>query len=287
VTLGYTDLSQDDAHWKARLDVEVRATPFGSRLGNRLHSGPLRIQRPFFPEGPGVLHLYLLHPPGGVVGGDQLEVQLKLAASAQALVTTPAAQKLYRSPIATSRIRNTLEIGPDACLEWLPMETIVFDGAQSSNHLRIRLDANGSYVGWDIVCFGRPASVAPFSEGKWGSSLEISRGDLPLLIERTQVQGGSPTLTASWGYANNLVAATFVCTTPDLDRIGQAADAIRELLRKVSDVHAAVTAMDGLVVLRLQARSIERVRRVLIESWSRTRPFIAGRQACLPRIWST
>ena len=221
------------------------------------------------------------------MGGDQLEVQLKLAASTQVLVTTPAAQKLYRSPAATSRIWNTLEIGPYACLEWLPTETIVFDGARSSNHLLIHLDVDSSYIGWDIVCFGRPASAAPFSDGQWSSSLEISRGGLPLLIERTQVRGGSPTLTASWGYANNQVAATFVCTTPDLDRIGHAADTIRELLREVTDINAAVTAMDGLVVLRLQARAIERVRRVLIASWARTRPFIAGRPACAPRIWST
>lgn len=278
---------QVDAHWKARLDVEVLAAPSGSRLGNRLHCGPLRIQRPFFPEGPEVLHLYLLHPPGGVVGGDQLEVQLKVAASAHAVVTTPAAQKLYRSTAAISRIRNALEIGPDACLEWLPMETIVFDGARSNNHLVIRLDANSSYIGWDVVCFGRPASEAPFDQGQWSSSLEICRGGLPLLIERTQVRGGSPTLTASWGYSNNLVAATFVCTTPDLDRIEHAAGAIRDLLREALDVHAAVTVMDGLIVLRLQARSIERVRQVLIESWVRTRPFIAGRPACAPRIWST
>jgi urease accessory protein len=252
-----------------------------------MHSGPLRIQRPFFPEGPEVLHLYLLHPPGGVVGGDQLEVQLKLAASARALVTTPAAQKLYRSPLATSHIRNTLDIGPEACLEWLPMETIVFDGAQSNSHLLVRLDPGGSYLGWDIMCFGRPASGAPFGAGQWSSSLEVSRGGVPLLTEHTRVGGGSPTLTASWGYANNLIAATFVCTTPDLERIGHAADAIAELLRGVSDVHAAVTTMDGLVVLRLQARSIEPVRRVLIESWARTRPLIAGRPACAPRIWST
>ena len=278
---------QADTQWRARLDIEVLATPLGSRLGSRLHSGPLRIQRPFFPEGPKVLHLYLLHPPGGVVGGDQLEVQLKLSAAAQALVTTPAAQKLYRSPIATSRVRNTLEVGPDACLEWLPTETIVFDGARSSNHLLIHLDPSSSYIGWDIVCFGRPASVAPFSEGQWSSSLEINRGGLPLLIERIQVRGGTPTLTASWGYANNLIAATFVCTTPDLDRIGRAAESIRELLREVPDVNAAVTAIDGLVVLRLQACSLERVRGVLIASWGRTRPFIAGRLACAPRIWST
>ena len=163
----------------------------------------------------------------------------------------------------------------------------MFDGAQSSNHLLIRLDANSSYIGWDIVCFGRPACVAPVSVGQWNSSLEIARGGLPLLIEHTQVQGGSPALTANWGYASNCVAATFVCATPGLDRLGHAADAIRELLLDVSDVNAAVTAMDGLVVLRLQARSIERVRQVLIESWARTRPIIAGRPACAPRIWST
>lgn len=287
MTLFFTNPAQVDTHWKAHLNVEVRATPFGSRLGNRAHSGPLRIQRPFFPEGPEVLHLYLLHPPGGVVGGDQLEVQLTLAASAQALVTTPAAQKLYRSPLATSHIRNTLEIGPEACLEWLPTETIVFNGAQSTSRLLIRLDASSSYAGWDIVCFGRPASMSPFSEGRWSSSLEVNRGGLPLLTEHARVRGGSSTLTASWGYANNVIAATFVCTTPNLERIGHAADAILGLLREVSDVHAAVTTMDGLVVLRLQARSIEVVRRVLIESWARTRPFIAGRTACSPRIWST
>ncbi len=90
------------------------------------------VQRPFYPEG-GTCHVYLLHPPGGVVGGDQLELQVQSEPGSHALITTPAATKFYRAgPHPHSLLQQNLQVR-DATLEWLPQETIVFDGAEGKD----------------------------------------------------------------------------------------------------------------------------------------------------------
>ena len=115
------------------------------------------MQRPFFPEGREVCHVYLLHPPGGIVGGDRLQVEARVGAGAHALLTTPAATKVYRSAGPAAAQEAELVVARDGVLEWLPQETIVYDGADVALATRARLERGARFLGLDLLCFGLPA----------------------------------------------------------------------------------------------------------------------------------
>lgn len=273
--------------WHARLELEVLREHGRSRLGARRHVGPLRVQRPFYPEGDEVVHVYLLHPPGGLVGGDQLEVRLCLRADAAALFTTPAAQKLYRSAGKESRQDSLLQLERGASLEWLPAETIVFDGALSQQRTRIEVGAGAACIAWDIGCLGRPASELYFSRGRFRQQFEIWRDGEPLVIERSAVDGGSSLLREAFGYAGftayaNLYALPFTAeSTPEL------VARLRAELAPVPGTQFAITALGAAVVVRVLGCGVEPVRKVLIAAWQRLRPGALGRPAHAPRIWAT
>src|SRR5262249_43518141 len=129
------------------------------------HEGPLRVQRAFYPEGPDLPHVYLLHPPGGLAPGDRLSIEIGVARWARALVTTPAAGKCYRSDGRVSEQKQTLRVAAGSSLEWLPQENIVFDGSCVRLSTRVELEEGASFVGWDVLCLGRPASGERFTRG--------------------------------------------------------------------------------------------------------------------------
>lgn len=282
------DPTPTETGWAARLALEIEPIDGGSRLGRRQHLGPLRIQRAFYPEGPTVPHIYVLHPPGGVVGGDQLEVEIRLHAGANALLTTPAAQKLYRSRGPKSRQRNCLFVAEHAALEWFPAETIAFDGARSSMRSELILAEGAQALAWEILCFGRPASELPFLQGELDMDFEIVRNGCPLLIERTRVDGGSALLGAAWGYRGLPVFGTLYCVPGDPRDLTGLTEALRaELATFVTPAeYLALTALEELLVMRVAATSVERARAVLIAAWQHLRPRVLGRTAITPRIWN-
>ena len=150
--------------WPASVELGLRSESGRTRLARCSHNGPLYVQRPFYPEGREHPHLYLLHPPGGIVSGDCLDIEVDVAANSGALVTTPGATRVYRArddnPLQRQRCR--LRLGKDAILEWFPMETIVFDGAWVELETTVELTRNSCFVGWEVSCFGLPASRQPF-----------------------------------------------------------------------------------------------------------------------------
>jgi urease accessory protein len=150
--------------WRAELSLGFTAEPDeegrrgaagsaapATRLTSRAHRGPLVVQRPFYPEGPGVPHVYVLHPPGGVVGGDSLRVEVSVGPRAHALVTTPAATKVYRTrgPRATQVQRLT--VAAHAALEWLPQETILHDGAAIDLDTTVVLADGARFIGLETL----------------------------------------------------------------------------------------------------------------------------------------
>ena len=155
--------------WPASVELDLRSEAGRTRLARCSHNGPLYVQRPFYPEGREHPHLYLLHPPGGIVSGDCLDIAVDVAANSGALVTTPGATRVYRArddnPLQRQRCR--LRLGKDAILEWFPMETIVFDGAWVELETTVELTRNSCFVGWEVSCFGLPASRQPFRSGRF------------------------------------------------------------------------------------------------------------------------
>ena len=172
------------------------ARPCLLRNGQR---GPLAVQRPFSPEGRGVSHVTLLHPPGGLVGGDRLSIGVEVGEGAHALLTTPAATKHYRSAGPTARQQQRFTVAGGGTLEWLPQETILFDGAISELRTRVELARGRAFIGIDLLCFGLPARAERFARGRCRQRLEVWRGDRPLFIERGDFDGDAPVHAARWG----------------------------------------------------------------------------------------
>jgi urease accessory protein len=281
-----------EAGWKAELDLSFARDGARTALRERRHTGPLRVQRPFYPEASGTCHVYLLHPPGGLVAGDQLRIEVQIDTDAHALLTTPAAAKLYRSrsPALFASQQQRLSVDPGAILEWLPQETIAFRGANAQLSTLVALHGDARFIGWEILCLGRPAAGEVFDEGWLRPRFEITRDGRRLYIERGLYEAGSPVMYAPWGLSAQPVVGTMVCVAPAAaQHLEQARAALGAL---PSDAHSgvvgtAVSAWDDCLVVRYLGASGEDARACFAAVWSVLRPLVVGSEAVAPRIWHT
>ena len=267
-------------------------------LVERHHKGPLIVQRPFYPEGD-PCHVYLVHPPGGVVGGDELRIDVQVDPGAHALITTPAATKFYRCDGRHSSQSQELR-ATGATLEWLPQENIFYRGADVRTATRVHVDSESRFIGWEINCLGLPARGEHFDAGALRLDLELWRSlrgadqvhssrvpvcletrDVPIFLDRLRLTGESPARGALWGLAGQEAVGTLLATPATRAQV----ESIRELV--AGERFAAVSLVDGVLVLRALAPQAEAVRRLFIAAWQRLRPTVIGREAVLPRIWNT
>ncbi len=277
--------------WLASLELGFARRGARTVLARRSHVGPLVVQRPFYPEGD-VCHVYLVHPPGGVVGGDTLELRVQAGDDAHALVTTPAATKFYRSNGPLARQSQDIALHA-ATFEWLPQETILFPGAHAHIATRVRMSERSRFIGWEIVCYGRPAAGLPYSSGRADQDFELWLNDVPLVLDHLRLDGASESMQARFGLAGHTALGTMFAYPAD--------DALLELARSPSANGGAVvdkgapppaaqvacTKVDGVLVCRAIGAQGDAVRKALSSIWSVIRPQIAGRAAIPPRIWST
>lgn len=262
------------AGWKAELQLRFAARGASTILAERRFDGPLVVQKALHPE-PGVCHAIVVHPPGGIAGGDELALDAAAEAGAHALLTTPGAGKWYRSSGAFASQR--LRFRAAGTIEWLPRETIVFDGALASLECEVDLEAGGSYIGWEILCLGRSGSGERFRRGSVRLATRVRRQGRLLWSERGRIEAESGIADSPAGLAGHVVVATMVATlaSPDRDLVA----ACRE--------HAAVTCLPELAVARWLGDSTEEAFERLTRIWSLVRPAVAQREAAMPRIWST
>ena len=276
--------------WQAELNLNFRHTAGRSRMFRGPSSGPLYVQKPFYPEGE-LVHVYLLHPPGGVAGGDQLSIGVDVADRASALLTTPAANKFYRSSGQTACVTNTLSVSSTGSLEWLPQENLFFGDCAVELNTRVRLAPGARFIGWDLNCFGRPASGDSFSKGLVRSATMVYRAgitpaeDQPILFERNCWQAGSDMMAAAWGLSGKGVIGTLYATPVDDDALAF----LRRTLPAATSGGAefALTLVDGLLIARIITDSSIRARKQLVETWESLRPLVLRRPAASPRIWNT
>lgn len=273
--------------WQASLELAFAADTSGAtRLDRRAHRGPFLVQRPFFPEGREVCHVYLLHPPGGLVGGDELRLDLRVGEGARALVTTPAAGKAYRTLGPVSRQTQALSVADGAALEWLPQETIVYDGAAVELTTSVDLAPAARFFGAETLCFGLPARGERFSRGSCRQAFELRRDGVPLLVERGRFDGGAAVhdASSSWGMGGATVL-TLIAAAPAPD-----AAAIESICAAVSGGDRAgmsVVADGGALVVRHLTRVAERARGFVQAVWAAARLSLLDRAPVAPRIWFT
>ncbi|MEX0386893.1 urease accessory protein UreD [Spiribacter onubensis] len=267
--------------WQAHLRLGYTAHDDRTVVSDRRHEGPLRVQRPFHPEG-APCHSYLLHPPGGVVGGDGLDVDIDVGPKAWTVITSPGATKFYRSLGGEARVEQRIRVAPDGVIEWLPQEQIAFPGAIVSSRTCFELAPDAHLVGWELNCFGRPASTQPFDHGRFRQRLEVWRGDTPVLLEHACLDGGGMAMAAPWGLGGHQAMATLVASPAGADDI----KALREALVGVPG-EVAVTGFDDLLVLRWRGPGALEGYQLRARAWELLRPRLLDRPACPPRIWNT
>ncbi|MGE0386868.1 MAG: urease accessory protein UreD [Gammaproteobacteria bacterium] len=271
------------AGWHARLALGFDRADGRVRLARRAHSGPLAVQRPFHPEGPDVCHVYLLHPPAGIVGGDRLDIDAQVDPGAHVLLTTPAATRFYRSAGAEAQLLQNVRVAAGATLEWLPQETILFDGAIARLCTRIDCEPGARILAWEIACLGRPAAGEQFARGHADMCMEFHRDGRPLLLERLAFAAGSPVQAARAGLMRMPVTATLCLAPADAQAAAQAS----ALLARAQGCIAGATLIGDLLVVRVLAHDGAAARAAFERLWHALRPGFAGRPACAPRIWST
>ncbi|MBT8765503.1 urease accessory protein UreD [Metapseudomonas boanensis] len=266
--------------WHAELELGYARDCAATRPSLRRHKGPLRVQKHLHAEGPEVCQHIIVHPPGGIAGGDRLGISARVGERAWAQLTSPGAAKWYRaSGPAYQRLDLKVEAG--ATLEWLPQETIVFSGAQAELSTRIELAESARLFYWDMVALGRPASGECFAEGHFQAHLDIHRGGKLLWHERQRITGNDGLLDSPIGLAGQPVFATLIATgTID-----------SELLERCRELpcqgRGNLTQLPGLLVARCLAGQALHARTWLISLWRQLRPALLGRDAVPPRIWST
>jgi urease accessory protein len=266
--------------WHAELELGYGRQGEHTRPTLRRHLGPLRVQKHLYAEGPEVCQHIIVHPPGGIAGGDRLDISATVGANAWAQLTSPGAAKWYRAAgPAYQTLKLRVEAG--ATLEWLPQETIIYSAAQAELSTEIDLEADAKLLYWDIIALGRPASGERFDSGRFQAQLNIRRDGELLWHERQRISGADGLLDSAIGLDGKPVFATLLIS-------GEIAPDLLERCRELpSAVRGDLTQLPGLLVARCLASEALHARAWLIELWHLLRPALLGRPAVPPRIWST
>jgi len=272
--------------WQANMNIGLEKRGERTVLADLTHSGPLRVQRPFYPEGD-TCHIYLLHPPGGVVGGDGIHLNVESRQQGHGLITTPGATKFYLSAGSTAEVNQVLHIGASSALEWFPQENIFFTGSKVRMDTLVDLDDDAIFMGWEISCFGRPVNNERFLRGRVDAKFAVRRNGVPLLTDFLRVHDASH-LSAAAGMRDYPMQGLFIATGASEHLLEQSREILEQAMNKLPEkIPAGITLLDDLLVLRVLGHSTEKIQSLMIPVWQMLRREILNKDAVIPRIWNT
>lgn len=271
-------LDPTTAAWHASLRLRFADDGGATRLLERAHSGPLRVQKPLYPEGAAICHAIVIHPPGGVVGGDRLSVDAGAGSRAHAFVTTPGAAKWYRANGKVSRQDVRIAAGAGAAFEWMPQETIFFDDANVVLDHAVQLEEGARYVGAEILCFGRRASGETFRRGLIRQRTEVRSAGKLVWWEQGAIDAA--VIHSRFGLQGASVCATLI-------GVGAPVPASLMAAMRALDPALAISQVKSVFVARWLGDDSEAARHAVARVWQALRPHLLGCAAPLPRIWNT
>jgi urease accessory protein len=271
--------------WRASLQLTYRHQ-LGRTLSHHRHEGPLRVLQSLYPEGDAICHQVLVHPPGGLAGGDQMDIEAVVEPQAHALVTTPGATRFYRTVAgpASQRIRVTVSDG--GRIEWLPLETIAYNGCQGHNQLQVKLAPDAQMMAWDVLALGLPASNMPFESGSFLQHLEVSG----IWLDRGLIEASDRHLmNGPVGLAGRRCLGTLVLASGsriDPQKLELGLEQARGILADSSCQVGVTSPHPQVLVARVLCEQTEPARAWLQKIWGIWRLTFWGLQAHPSRMWS-
>lgn len=269
--------------WHAYLTLQFSLIRSRTILLLNRHYGPLRVQRPFYQQDNDQCHCYILHPPGGVVGGDRLCIDVVADEGSNVLLTTPGAGKFYRCPDRSGELISTVRIRKDARLDWLPQETIFFNHARAIVKTEIKVEDNAAFIAWDIACLGRPAGDDTFRDGSIDQCLSVYQDEELLFFDRTRIRGTENGIEGGWGWRHHTVNGILLANRIDEEIYSQF-----QSMNEISEQYLlAVTRLNDMVVIRYLGDSAEQAKKLLIPFVEKIKSHRDKEIFVVPRIWHT
>jgi urease accessory protein len=280
-------LQEPQSMWIAELELGFAKKGARTALLHSRHRGPLTVQKALYPEGESVCHAVVIHPPGGVAGGDSLTIKIDVAAGASAVVTTPAATKWYKASTSAARQQIEICVAESATLDWLPQENIFFNGAHVRSVLNLRLAAGASVIGWDAGVLGRRSSGEEWIDGFLSFANTVHDWqNAPIWADRMLLSATSSLRQALHGLGGlNVFGSVWAIghgtETADLEEL-----AARLPFRPELRV-GTTSPSPGLILVRILGQRIESVREQMIMCWSHLRPRVNRLPPMPLRLWAT
>jgi urease accessory protein len=288
-----------DAGWQARLALRFATRPGpvegapATFMTHCHHLGPLRIQKTLFPEGPGICHALIVHPPAGIAGGDTLRIDVALERNAHAVLSTPGATKWYKSNGRRAAQHVTLRAASGARLDWLPQNNIVFDHARADMSVQLDIAPDASAIGWDATLLGRQAAGETWCDADVHACVRLQRPDGTLLWAEQAVFTADDAIRAAaqglgdWSCFGTLWAVVPATKAAALTEHPVLED-VRAILPFDDNVRAGLTCLpDGVVLIRVTAQRMEALQHLMTQCWTALRPLVHDVPARPLRIWRT
>jgi urease accessory protein len=287
--------------WLASLELEFALRGNKTVLIGSKRQGPLAIQRAFYPDFSGCPHVYLLHPPAGIVSGDALNIATHLHPNSHALMTTPGAARFYRARAGTLLQTQTVtfNIGDNASLEYLPMETLIYNKANAVNCLEVHIEGTGQYIGWEIACLGLPNIDQNFVSGNFNQLITLYHNKKCIFYDRMSIKAGGAMMEQKAALGCNHVVGNMVLfdgsANAKQSQLGLKTSFVAHIIAQCREVivameiHAlaAVSELQNVIIVRYLGNCSEQCRQVFSAIWQKVRPAILNIQGIAPRIWFT
>ncbi|MFN4359498.1 MAG: urease accessory protein UreD [Hylemonella sp.] len=273
--------------WHASLQLDYNRDDRRS-VAHYRHDGPLRILQSLYPEGEGICHNVLVHPPGGLVGGDTLDIRLTVGAGAHGLVTTPGATRFYRSTGEPARQWLHARLDSGARLEWLPLEALAYNQCRAENRAVFELAPGAELLGWDVTALGLPAADQPFTQGQFSQHLEVPG----VWLEQGRIDAQDARLMdGPLGLAGQRCLGTlfFVAGSPIArERREAALEGVRALIdgHPLRATAGATSPHPQVLVVRVLAPLVEPAMQLLKSLRAAWRQQLWQLEAVPPRIWA-
>ena len=273
--------------WHAQLDLDYRLEE-GRTVARHQHSGPLRILQSLYPENTAVCHNVLVHPPGGLVGGDTLDITVHSQPGSHGLITTPGATRFYRSEGPVALQRTQIHMAESSRLEWLPLEALCYSACQAENRLTLHLEPGAEVMAWDVTALGLPQAQLPFVSGRFCQHLELPE----VWLERGVIAASdhrllnSPTGLAGMG----CMASLFIASGSALEKAlrQRLLDVARDVLaqHELAPTSGATCPNGQVVLVRILAPLVEPAMHLLRQIRNEWRKELWALPPVSPRIWS-